>query len=202
MPPVFRTRIKRLIDIDRGGQFGDEGPTAQPHAFADVLPGAQGQDIAYSAFDVFCLAIGLDLLDAGFKQAEVVLLLRHIRTVLAQHFAHVMRNPPAPRQFIGAEHRPGCPTFVHNGVLMADCSVYMVIKKVELREIFPLPKNTVRISPLILEPRFCLGRDQLHSELDTLDFGDRKWLVMEIAEMAVMLMDLLQEAPLKRRGRQ
>src|SRR3990167_10252586 len=68
-PPAFLARIKRLLEIDREvGQTGNKEP--EDTAFYSELPKGTGSDVGYSAFNAFCLALGLDLLDAGFKQGE------------------------------------------------------------------------------------------------------------------------------------
>jgi hypothetical protein len=71
-PRVFRTRVKRLLDIDRHLDLtGAEVPPEASYAFA-APPAIEGAEAEYLAVDAFCLAIALDLLDAGFKQSEVV----------------------------------------------------------------------------------------------------------------------------------
>ncbi len=74
---VFLTRIKRLLELDRGEDLGAK--TETPHArfaFADVAPEGKGTDVDFRPFNAFCLALALDLLDTGFKQSEIVFLLR------------------------------------------------------------------------------------------------------------------------------
>ena len=81
-PKSFLTRIKRLLEIDRGLDLGDaEVPPQADYAFAPP-PSDESGETAYSAVDAFCLAIALDLLDAGFKQAEIVFLMRYLRPEL------------------------------------------------------------------------------------------------------------------------
>ena len=69
---MFLTRIKRLLEIDRSLEQTDL--QAQPNSnFAFVAPPERaGSEVAFTAFDAFCLAVALDLHDAGFKQSEVV----------------------------------------------------------------------------------------------------------------------------------
>ena len=78
-------------------------------AFHDTPPGGKGAEQAYSPFNVFMLAIGLDFVEAGFKQLEVVFLLRHIRHWLIEHFEWIQNNPPAFRQRLHPEGPAGLP---------------------------------------------------------------------------------------------
>ena len=78
-PPIFRTRIKRLLVLDRDldiSSFGAKPPC--DFAFVASAVGGSGVEAQYTAFDAFCLAIASDLLDVGFKQGEIVYLMRHL----------------------------------------------------------------------------------------------------------------------------
>ena len=61
-PPIFKTRIKRLLDLDRDLDAAAFG-ASPPCDFAFVAPaeGGSGVEAQYTAFDVFCLALALDL---------------------------------------------------------------------------------------------------------------------------------------------
>ena len=73
-PSIFRTRVKRLLDLDREFDTSEmEVPPTCAFAFVEPSDGGSGFETQYAPFDVFCLAIGLDLLDVGFKQGEIVL---------------------------------------------------------------------------------------------------------------------------------
>ena len=71
---TFKGRIQKLLDLDRAGGFG----APSEFAFHAAAPPGRGQEVHFTLLDAFCLAIGLDLLDVGFKQSEVVFLLRHL----------------------------------------------------------------------------------------------------------------------------
>jgi hypothetical protein len=199
VPQIFLTRVKRLLEIDR--QTKGYRSSQMPHArfaFMDTRPQGKGIDSSYSAFDAFCLAVGLDLLDTGFKQSEVVLLLRHIRLEFAKQYEHAMRNPIMPRMRIAAEDRPGCPSYENKGVRFADCRIFALIQKVEIKEAFP---SVPRGLPLILRPTFCHGVQALTEEMKKMNYDYRKVLVLELAHTAVMVTDHLKKAPDIRRGR-
>ena len=202
-PQVFLTRIKRLLELDREGESYEESEV--PHslyAFFDESPEGQGRDASYTPFNAFCLALGLDMLDAGFKQSEIVFLLRHIREELEEQFADILKCPPEPRQRIFAKHRPDCPSYEENGRQFADCRVFAVINKLEIKEIFPGLKGRLQGSqPLFLQPVFCRGIKGLQEELHKMNYNYRKALILELAHTAALVTEFLDEAPLVKRGR-
>jgi len=202
-PPVFRTRIKRLLELDRAKEKYDE--SEMPHsrfAFVDETPSGQGSDVSYTPFNAFCLGLGLDLLDTGYKQSEVVFLLRHIRTTLEDEFTRILEHPPLPRQAILAEDQPDCPTYEENDLRWADCRVFMLITKVEIKEVFGAPSNRKsKTTPLIFTPVFCYGIEALRAELHRMKFNYRKVLVLELAHTAAMVRDLLRKTTVVKRGR-
>ena len=102
-------RIKRLLDLDRTKHHRGE-----PLAFVDRLPGSRGVNVAFSKFDAFTLLLGIELLDIGLTQADVVFLIREIRDELKTHFDHIMSDPPPARGQIRAEERETRPTFVRS----------------------------------------------------------------------------------------
>jgi hypothetical protein len=198
-PKIFRTRIKRLLEVDRaitvdqqaGGRFAffnSEGP-------------GLGADVDYSAYGVFALALGLDMLDAGFKQSETVELLRACRPDLQRHYSVALKNPPVPAEHVPAEDRPGCPTYDHNGISCADCRIFMVMQKVETIEALPLPKKAGRRKAVIMRPAFYRGLSALSEELHTMPNYYRKVFILEFAETAVLLTHYLGRAPRIKRGR-
>ena len=121
VPRIFRTRIKRLLEIDRDLDLsGAEVPPEASYAFAPP-PSDQSGDTAYRSVDAFCLAIALDLLDAGFKQAEVVFLMRYLRPELESRFVGLLMPPSLiSRQPTRAKNYPHLPTFEEEGRLYAD----------------------------------------------------------------------------------
>jgi len=202
-PKVFLTRIKRLLDLDRETELYEDSET--PHAryaFCESPPEGQGIDAQYTGFDVLCLAIGLDLLDSGFKQSEILFLLRHTRSSLKRRYRRILLHPPVPYHQLISSDRPNCPTYEEDGLLWADCRVYMTLSKVEMKEVFPMGRSGKgKKSPVIFSPKFYFGREALCKKLDELDSQRRKLLVIEIAEMIVVLTDHLEKAPLIKRGR-
>ena len=199
LPKVFATRVKRLLELDRSKKrFPAKIRPSHSFAFFDSDPEGQGSDAEYSCFNVFCLAIGLDLLDAGFKQSEVVIFLKHVRADLAEQFEWIAKNPIAPRMKMSPNDRPECPTYEDRGGRYADCRVFLVVEKIEMGETYGKKPSAV---PLIFAPTFCRGIEALQEELHTMNFNRRKVLVLELANTAVMIGELLDRAPEIRRGR-
>ena len=174
----------------------DKVPTGQDYepdsdfAFSSTKTEGQGVDATFSAFDAFCLALALDLLDVGLKPSETVFLLRYLRAALAVEFKAILQDPPPP-----IRQRPA-----------KDKRVFWVIQKVELTEIYDQapPRRKGQKTPIFLEPKFCRGADALMAELGKMNterWGYRKALVVEIAYLADNLTKLLAKAPLKKRGR-
>ena len=181
-PPVFLTRIKKLLNLDfQVTIFRDGNETgAARHAFHDHEPQGQGSETRYSPFDVFCLAIGLDLLDLGFKQSEVVFLLRHVRGDLAREFAAILLSPPAARMTQETDNR-----------------LFMTVGKVELVERISMPSAT----PVILKPKFARGLEAASELIDHVGYSDRKRILIEIGNTAALICIHLSECPAPRKGR-
>ena len=203
-PKVFLTRIKRLLELDRGEDLGAK--TETPHArfvFADAAPEGKGTDVGFRPFNAFCLALALDLLDTGFKQSEIVFLLRHIRDDLETWFERILRSPPTERKRIRPQDRPEAPTLLDaGGREYADCRVFVVINKIEIKEIFQLLGGSKLASgPLIMEPVYCRGIEALRNELDRMGPDKRKAMIIEIAHVAAGISGILPDAPVMKRGR-
>jgi len=203
-PKVFLTRIKRLLELDRGEDLGAKTETPYaPFAFADAATEGKGTDVDFRPFNAFCLALALDLLDTGFKQSEIVFLLRHIRDDLEIWFERILLSPPSGRRKIRPQDRPEAPILVDDrGREYADCRVFVVINKIEIKEIFQAPgRRKFPSGPLILEPVYCRGIEALCSELDRMGADKRKAMIIEIAHVATDISEILPRAPVMKRGR-
>lgn len=196
-PKAFRTRVKRLLEIDRADEIDDTG-----FAFAEAASGGRGNDAAFTAFDAFCLALALDLLDAGFKQSEIVFLMRHMRAGLSTEYDWIMVSPPPLRGRVLAKRAPDRPSYSEDGKRWADFRVFAVIQKVEMTEVFPvLSRRADPRDPVFLEPAFCRGIEALQKELNRMPHACRKALVLELSHAAVLVTEFLHESPMTKRGR-
>ena len=138
-PPIFKTRIKRLLDLDREldvSSFGAE--PASPHAFVEITNGGKGIEANYTPFDVFCLALALDLLDVGFKQGEIVYLMRHLRETLDGWFPKLVKRPSLiDRQSLLAKAHPKLPKIDRGDgrAALADARVFLLLNRIEMTEV-------------------------------------------------------------------
>jgi hypothetical protein len=93
--PELRTRIKRLLETDRGLPLDEDtadsdGATA---FFSAASPG-KGSEVWFSEYEVFALGIGLRLMRHGWPQSFVVKVLRRVRRKLeAAHSVTLKQNP-------------------------------------------------------------------------------------------------------------
>ena len=199
IPSVFRTRIKRLIELD---QNSDERGMPKQLAFVETKVRGQGKDQPYTHFNTFCLALGLDLLDAGFKQSEIVFVLRHLRPGISDGFKTVLDSPPILRSRLPAEQRPKSPKYKEGNIEYADTRVFFHFERVEVQEAFPgfHGKNAPK-HPLIMNSKMFRGLAALTKELDRMNMSYRKALILEISETIIRLQELLEKAPATARGR-
>ena len=203
VPKVFRTRVKRLLDIDRDFDFAKaEVPPVTDFAFV-APPSLEGGESQFSAFDAFCLAIALDLLDAGFKQSEVVFLMRYVRPEFEERFSSMLAGPLLfNRQRHFSKRYPDLPAYEEKGQKYADGRMFLIVKKVELTEINPKKLDGGAIGPVFLEPEFCEGVTALGIVLsETMPNHRRVVTVVELAATAQVVQFWLAKAPKIRRGR-
>lgn len=202
-PQVFRTRIKRLLEIDRDLDLGNaQLPPEADYAFAPP-PSTGSGEVAYTAVDAFCLVIALDLLDAGFKQAEIVFLMRYLRSELKKRFVDLLAPPSLiDRQYHRAQDYPDLPSFQDGNRRAADKRMFVILQKIELTEINPDFSQGRRAAPIILDPVFCAGVTALGEKLhDLMPNRRRAVTILEVAATAQAVQLYLEEAPIIRRGR-
>lgn len=193
--PVFRNRIKRLLEIDRTGASQASPKRKGQLAFSEDQPEGTGFDVAFTAYDAFILALGLDLLRMGFVQGEVVMLMNFLRPRLGKAFGRILQNPPdSERRLARAKRHPIKPE--------QDRRVFLLLERVEASEEFPaLPRTRRSDSPIYREPKICHGLEELAHELDRMDQVFRRALVLDLAHTAVGVSEFLAEAPEIKRGR-
>lgn len=89
-PAEFLTRTRRLLEIDRSEPAAER--FFSPYAFSDDAPGGRGDEAAFQEIDALMLWLGLDLLEMGFKQQEVVKLLRLARAVVLKRYGRDLKR--------------------------------------------------------------------------------------------------------------
>lgn len=201
-PAIFATRIKRLLDTDR--ELPAEA-AAGGASFAFVTPGeGRGIETAFAPFDVFCLAVALDLLDVGFKQGEIVVIMRYLRPHLERWFPKLLKRPSLrDRQSRLASDHPDLPEKSRDKgrAALADARVFVLLNRVEMTEVFSLATAKTK-APAVLEPEIREGVAGLERALDKLMPHHRRTvIVIEIAATAQAVVAFLALAPRVARGR-
>jgi hypothetical protein len=96
-PPELRTRIKRLLELDRsiGRKVRSKEPEDANFAFfSEEAPGT-GADILFSEYEAFALLNGLRIMDHGWPQSFAVSMMRRVRVDLESEHARILRQDPA-----------------------------------------------------------------------------------------------------------
>jgi hypothetical protein len=193
---VFRTRVKRLLEIDRTGASEASQKGRRQLAFSEDQPEGTGFDVAFTAYDAFILALGLDLLRMGFVQSEVVMLMNFLRPKLGKIFDRILQNPlDDERRSARVKRHPAKPE--------QDRRVFLLLERVEASEEFPAlhQKGRGGDNPIYREPKICQGLWGLTHELDRMDQVFRRALVLDLAHTAVGVSKFLAKAPEIKRGR-
>jgi hypothetical protein len=93
----LRTRLKRLLDMDRGLKRAarSSDPERANYAFYSSDAPGKGSEVLFSNYDVFALLMGMRMLQHGWPQNFVVTTLRRIRHELeARHTEIFQVNSP------------------------------------------------------------------------------------------------------------
>lgn len=191
VPAVYQSRIKKLRDLDRKGFKSADG---LPLAFSDELASGHGSEVPLTLFNIFYLGLALELWNGGYKQSDIVYLLRHIRRRLEALFNELLKLNPSEVAKLSL--------VMHSGVFHPDDNVYLVIDRISFAEtvselpIGPLPEGR----PIIFGPVICHGGEKLAEHLFQLP-DRRTHLVIELRNLARKLVHHLKETPPRRRGR-
>jgi hypothetical protein len=95
-PAELRTRIKRLLDLDRsiGRKLrSKDAEEANFEFFSEEAPGT-GADISFSEYEVFALLNGLRIMGHGWPQGFAVAIMRRVRPALETEHARILRQDP------------------------------------------------------------------------------------------------------------
>ncbi len=192
--PVFRTRIKRLLDIDRKASHQTSAAKnsklpldRQQPAFSQTgTQWGKGAVAKFSLFDAFCLSLGLDLLDTGFKQTEVVYLVQGLRPHLYPKFLEILDQESTYPQSVKDKKRK---------------HFYMALQKVEIREPYSHLKDVPAEQLVTGHIRFFENSLVMSEELPDLLEYFRKSLVFDISTPLLALKNLLERVEPAYRGR-
>jgi hypothetical protein len=111
-PSELRTRIKRLLDLDRSigrKPRSKDAEEANFGFFSEEAPGT-GAVISFSEYDAFALLNGLRIMGHGWPQGFAVSIMRRVRRDLEREHARILRQPLDKlfdEEAIRAKARPG-----------------------------------------------------------------------------------------------
>jgi hypothetical protein len=198
-PLTFRNQIKRLLDLDRSSAKESD----RRSAFCAVLPSGSGNEVQYGTFDAFCLAIGLELVRFGFKQAEVVDKVQHIRPELLRIYSDLERTIETMGSTTHVKdlkgNLPKRKVTRNKDKEAADPRIFLVLDNLER------PRETALEASIYKEarqePQILSGWKALQEYLDGAFSGPARSLFMiELSEFSARLRELLDQQPLIRRG--
>jgi hypothetical protein len=107
-----RTRIKRLLDLDRalGREIESDDPARRVFAFYGEEGSGKGFEAWFSAYDAFALLIALPVLGHGWPQSTVVRIMRGVRRKLEREHRGILEQDAAAlfdQQEVLRRARPG-----------------------------------------------------------------------------------------------
>lgn len=90
----LRTRLKRLLDLDRSlkRNIRSNDPERANYAFYSSDGQGTGSEVLFSIYDVCVLLLGVRLLEHGWPQNFVVTALRRVRPDLDRKYAHILQT--------------------------------------------------------------------------------------------------------------
>ena len=94
LPSGLRTRIKRLLELDRsiGRKLRSKNAEQTNFAFFSVDAPGTGADISFSEYEVFALLNGLRIMAHGWPQGFAVSIMRRVRPDLEREHARILRT--------------------------------------------------------------------------------------------------------------
>jgi hypothetical protein len=199
VPTPFSTKIRKM------GELGVPLTAAEK-------AGQPGLDNNYTAYHAFELGVALKLLDAGFKQGEVAILVQQVRPKLRTAFTHILESPPAIGMNVLAKDRPNSPPkiVVQRGETelgdpsrhhSADTTYWLTFRSLEFPQLLH-PK--AKKGELRFEPQFHKGFEALAAQMERLasTYGDDHRFVLELSNLAQLLDGKLPLIRPAQRGRQ
>jgi hypothetical protein len=204
VPSFFLTRIKRLLEIDL--KWARTNPELVPRyglAFYDQLPLGTGHEVQYSAFRVFTLAVGLELVRFGAKQGEAVDFIAQIQNELRGVFdeANQVRQTSGRTSATRSTSEQAQTSL---GGKLDSLKCYLVLRCVEVT-----PRGaehlggSLTVGERLYDRRLLKGQQALEDYLATeMRDGLFSVFVVELAELAVRIVELIQVTPARHRGHQ
>jgi hypothetical protein len=189
-PSELRTRIKRLLELDRsmGRKLRSNDPEeANFGFFSEEAPGT-GADISFSEYDAFALLNGLRIMGHGWPQGFAVAIMRRIRPALEREHARILRqdlDKLFDQEAIRAAARPGD--------IAADNTDPVYLTVASKTEGVPDEPQTAPLAAV------CRGYGEVSAF--SRDVGASSVTFFEVATLAHKLHESLMKTEPRRRGR-
>jgi hypothetical protein len=184
-----RTRLKRLLETDRG--LGRKKRSADPEranfAFYSMDAPGRGVEIWFSQYEAFALLTGLRLMQHGWPQGFAVAVLRRVRPELEKQHARILRQDPATlldQQLIVQRAKPG-DLFVGN-----TDPVFLTITPAERKD----PSGPISCT-------ICRGQAELMRRTVRDSVAGQSWTIFELANLVHALSSELSKTRPRQRGR-
>jgi hypothetical protein len=202
VPQQFRTRLTRLLEIDRRWGAENKDRLAQyPMAFHDALPTGTGTDIEYTSSNAFTLAVALELVRFGFKQGEVVEATGMLRPDLNRIFCISVARSEAGGRLMKNERTAS--TRREKGGRVGDGLVFLTLRQVEISSsLADRFKGAVTAGSTFIDSNIHYGRSNFSRFLEkSVPKEGPSIFVMELSELAARIVEILPLLPLRKRGR-
>jgi hypothetical protein len=189
-PSELRTRIKRLLELDRsiGRKLrSKDAEGANFGFFSEEAPGT-GADILFSEYEAFALLNGLRIMEHGWPQGFAVSIMRRVRVEREKEHARILRQDPVKLfdwQAIRASARPGD--------IAIDNTDPVFLTLASKAQHAP---EEARRSPI---SAVCHGFEKVSKF--SRDVGASSMTMFEVATLAHRLHQELMQTELRRRGR-
>ena len=190
-PSELRTRIKRLLELDRSmgrKPRSKDAEEANFGFFSEEAPGT-GADISFSEYDAFALLNGLRIMGHGWPQGFAVAIMRRVRPALESEHARILRQDPDKlfdQEAIRAAARPGD--------IAADNTdpVYLILASKAER-----PPDEIQAAPVS-----AVWRGMEKVSAFSRDVGASSMTLFEVVTLAHRLHRELMKTKPRRRGRE
>ncbi|MBP2493695.1 hypothetical protein ABID82_007087 [Methylobacterium sp. PvP062] len=204
VPSRLAASVRRLLDEDvsqaRASQSGQPTSTL---AFYDELPSGTGHEVRYTPYRVFNLAVAHELTRFGCKQGEVVDLIAAIQDNLKGAFSRANDSLQTWGRTSSTETGEADPRSSPQK-RRQQLKIFLVLRRVEATEhavqyYGPSVEERERLNYIEIFDSSVKLAAFLSEELTGGLFGA---FVIELSELAVRISELVQHAPVRKRGRQ
>lgn len=191
-PTTFNHRIKRLLDLDKTLVESEETVES---AFLTKLLLGQGNDRKFSSYDAFLLGLGLQLMDSGYSQGDIIFALQHLRSDLTDYYADVINYETQKSE----PHKNALASqSTKTAAKIADLRAFIIFQRAELKEVYAFEQSSKR--PVFYKPIITFGTEGLFHYLESDTMLYQTHLIIEFSYLARTLKKKLLAAPLSTRG--